>query len=76
MIFAETSDKTRDGIAEIFLKSTKETAKNMNENYYDLTSEICGIKKESIKRNSTKNLKVGNAVELQNGKKEEGKKCC
>ena len=48
----------------------------MNENYYDLTSEICGIKKGSVKRNSTKNLKVGNAVELQNGKKEESKKCC
>ena len=76
MIFAETSAKTGDGIEEIFLKSAKEIVKNMNENYYDLTSEICGIKKGRVKRNSTKNLKVGNAVELQNGKKEEGKKCC
>ena len=76
MIFAETSAKTGDGIEEIFLKSAKEIVKNMNENYYDLTSEICGIKKGRVKRNSTKNLKVGNAVELQNGKKEESKKCC
>ena len=81
MIFAETSAKTGDGIEEVFLKSAKEIVKNMNENYYDLTSEICGIKRGSVKRNSTKNLKVGNNIDLKDGKKEEGKKeegkkCC
>ena len=74
MIFAETSAKTGDGIEEVFLKSAKEIVKNMNENYYDLTSEICGIKRGSVKRNSTKNLKVGNNIDLKDGKKEEGKK--
>ena len=79
IIFSETSAKTGDGIEEIFLKSAKEIAKNMNENYYDLTSETCGIKKGNIKRNSTKNLKQNNNIELGRGgggKIEEGKKCC
>ena len=78
IIFSETSAKTGDGIEEIFLKSAKEIAKNMNENYYDLTSETCGIKKGNIKRNSTKNVKQNNNIELGRGggKIEEGKKCC
>ena len=76
MIFAETSAKTGDGIEEIFLKSAKEIVKNMNDNYYDLASETSGIKKGSVKRGSTKNLKGGNNIELKGGKKEEEKKCC
>ena len=77
IIFAETSAKTGYGIDEIFLKSAKEIAKNMNENYYDLTSETCGIKKVNIKRNNNKNSKQNNTIELDgSGKKAETKKCC
>jgi Ras-related protein Rab-2A len=77
IIFAETSAKTGYGIDEIFLKSAKEIAKNMNENYYDLTSETCGIKKGNIKRNNNKNSKQNNTIELDgSGKKAETKKCC
>ena len=75
IIFGETSAKSGDGIDDIFLKSAKEIIKNMNENYYDLASETSGIKKGSVKR-SSKNLKVGNNIELKSGKKEEEKKCC
>ena len=85
IIFAETSAKTGDGIEDIFMKSAKEIVKNMSENYYDLNSETCGIKKGNIKK-SSKNLKekVGN-IELQKdknkeekegGKEKEGQKCC
>ena len=80
IIFAETSAKTGDGIEEIFVKSAKEIAKHMSENYYDLTSETCGIKKGNIKK-SSKNLKekAGN-IELKSDKnkdeEKERKKCC
>ena len=74
IIFGETSAKTGVGIEEIFYKSIKEIIKNMNENYYDLSSETCGIKKGNIKRNSSKNLKTG-IIDLNN-KIEERKKCC
>ena len=88
IIFAETSAKTGDGIEEIFLKSAKEIAKNMSENYYDLTSETCGIKKGNVRKSSSKNVKdvvssgsgsgSGN-IELKSGKtkeEKEGRKCC
>ena len=49
LIFEETSAKSGQGIEEVFQKSAKEIAKKMEENYYDLNSEICGIKKGSIR---------------------------
>ena len=60
IIFGETSAKSGDGIEDIFLKSAKEIIKNMNENYYDLASEICGIKRGNVKKNSLKGDKSGN----------------
>ena len=78
IIFGETSAKTGVGIEEIFYKSIKEIIKNMNENYYDLSSETCGIKKGNSKRNSSKNLKTGN-IDLNNNNNNkigERKKCC
>ena len=75
IIFGETSAKTGVGIEEIFYKSIKEIIKNMNENYYELSSETCGIKKGNIKRNSSKNLKTGK-IDLNNNKIGERKKCC
>ena len=75
IIFGETSAKTGVGIEEIFYKSIKEIIKNMNENYYDLSSETCGIKKGNSKRNSSKNLKTGK-IDLNNNKIGERKKCC
>ena len=69
IIFGETSAKSGDGIDDIFLKSAKEIIKNMNENYYDLASEICGIKRGNVKKNSIKGDKGGNKIDLQNGNK-------
>jgi Ras-related protein Rab-2A len=77
IIFGETSAKTGDGIEDIFLKSVKQIVNNMNENYYELTSETCGIKKGNIKKISSKNVKQSeNKIELQNEKSKAERKCC
>ena len=76
IIFAETSAKTGEGIEEVFLKSAKEIITKMNEEYYDLKSDICGIKKGNIK--SEKKVIDTNIIKLGNEKKkdEEENKCC
>ena len=91
IIFQETSAKTGVGIEEIFLKSAKEIVKKMEQGYYDLKSEICGIKTGSMRNNNTKNNdnnknsnnKVNNNnngnIELtpeQNTNNKNKKKCC
>ena len=84
LIFEETSAKTGQGIEEIFLKSAKEIAKKMEENYYDLNSEICGIKRGSIRaKNNNNNNNSGNGnnknIDLKNNNQDTGnknKKCC
>ena len=84
LIFEETSAKTGQGIEEIFLKSAKEIAKKMEENYYDLNSEICGIKRGSIRaKNNNNNNNSGNSnnknIDLKNNHQDTGnknKKCC
>ena len=65
LIFLETSAKTGEGIDETFERSAKEIEKKMEENYYDLTSEICGIKKGKT-----------NNINLSSGKNNKMKKCC
>jgi len=67
--FCETSAKTGFGIEEIFLKSCKIIVKNMEDNYYDLKSEICGIKKGTL----TKNGKNNN-IDIKNGGNQRRKK--
>ena len=81
IIFAETSAKTGDGIEEIFLKSAQEIAKKMSENYYDLNSETCGIKKGNNRNNSFKkkrnvNNSGNNTIELNSGNNKDKKGCC
>ena len=73
IIFAETSAKTGDGIEDIFLRSAKEISKYMNENYYDLTSETCGIKKGKIKKKSKVLKEKASNIDLQSDKNKEEK---
>ena len=82
LIFGETSAKTGEGIEQIFKKSAQDIAKKMNENYYDLNSETCGIKKGNkgknlSKRKSSNDNGNSNTIEL-NGDKDKIKKkrCC
>ena len=78
-IFGETSTKTGVGVEEIVVESINEIIKKINDNYYDLSSEDCGIKKRNI--NSSYNLKTGN-IDLNNNNNSnnnkigERKKCC
>ena len=45
ILFFETSAKTGENVENIFFKSTDEIAKRIDDNYYDLEYDICGIKK-------------------------------
>ena len=45
MMFFETSAKTGENVDKIFIDSSKEINKKINEGYYDLESDICGIKR-------------------------------
>ena len=71
ILFAETSAKTGEGVQEVFRKSVEDIAKKMSENFYDLNSEICGIKK-----GNNNNGEKDNSIDLENKKNKEEKKCC
>ena len=72
LLFMETSAKSGVGVEEIFKQSAKEIAQKISENYYDLTSETCGIKKGNADKVASK--KSGR-VSLNSGKSEK-KGCC
>ena len=74
LLFMETSAKSGVGVEEIFKQSAKEIEQKINENYYDLTSETCGIKKGNADKNALKGGKSGK-VTLNAGKSEK-KGCC
>ena len=44
MLFFETSAKDGNNVEEIFLKSADEIAKKIDQGYYDLQNDTCGIK--------------------------------
>ena len=45
MMFFEASAKTGENVDKIFEESSKEINNKINQGYYDLDSDICGIKK-------------------------------
>ena len=48
MKFYETSAKTGENVNDIFNDSVDEIAKKMDQNYYDLENDMCGIKQGNI----------------------------
>ena len=59
LLFFESSAKDGINVDEIFLNSATEIAKKIEQGYYDLESDTCGIKK-GINRNNNQEIHLGN----------------
>lgn len=69
MMFYETSAKSGFNVEEIFNSSAKAIAQKIDDGYYDLSNDSCGIK-QGI------NASVGNNVSLSGAGKSQSKGCC
>ena len=74
--FYEASAKTGDNVKDIFYISADEIAKKIEQNYYDLESDDCGIKQGINKQNKQNSDKGGGKVQLGDGQAPPKKKCC
>ena len=68
MLFFETSAKTNYNIDEVFNESVKQISKKIEKNFYDLSSDISGIK---VGMNNNQNT-----LSLNTSNKQKEKKCC
>jgi GTPase SAR1 family protein len=68
--FYETSAKTGDNVEAIFYNSADEIAKKIDQNYYDLENDTCGIKQGINRQNKNPQVNLGEG----NRKKDSG--CC
>ena len=71
--FYESSAKTGENVEQIFNNSADEIAKKIDQNYYELDSEDCGIKVGKNKRN--KEAQKKEEVKLDD-KTQKKRKCC
>ena len=69
MLFYETSAKTGENVDIIFEDSAKEINKKINEGYYDLESDVCGIKRGL-------NTGTGSAIYINGGNNNSKGFCC
>ena len=67
MLFFETSAKTGNNVEEVLNVSFELIIKKMNENYYNLEKNNCGIEKPKYK----KNFVAGDTLEKENEIKED-----
>ena len=71
--FYETSAKTGDNVNEIFYNSADEIAKKIEQNYYDLENDTCGIKQGINRQNPHMG---GGGVQLGGGEAPKKSGCC
>ena len=65
--FYETSAKTGDNVDAIFYNSADEIAKKIDENYYDLENDTCGIKQGINRQNHNPQLNLGEGNKRKDG---------
>ena len=71
LMFFETSAKTGENVDKIFEDSAKEISNKINQGYYDLESDVCGIKR-GLNAGGP-----GSAVYINNNNNQsEERKCC
>ena len=71
LMFFETSAKTGENVDKIFEDSAKEISNKINQGYYDLESDVCGIKR-GLNAGGP-----GSAVYINNNNNQDGeRKCC
>ena len=73
LLFFESSAKDGINVDEIFENSAKEIAKKIEQGYYDLETDSCGIKK-GINRSNVQQIQLGGQQDNQN--RGSGNGCC
>ena len=71
LLFFETSAKSGQNVEEVFKKSAEAIAKKIEDNYYDLDNDSCGIKKGN---SQVRNVVLGGETDNQEDKNKGG--CC
>ena len=72
LLFYETSAKTGDNVESIFVDSANEIARKIDQGYYDLDSDACGIKQVINRQQNNPQVRLGGGGN-ENKKKS---KCC
>ena len=75
MMFFETSAKSGKNVDDIFYRSAETIAKRIEENFYDLENESCGIKPGIMKKKQEVNIDSGKFMDKSNNSNKK-KDCC
>ena len=74
MLFFETSAKNGQNVEEIFQNSANEIARKIDQGYYDLENDTCGIKQGINRQGAGGDQRIGLSDNNNGGKKGNG--CC
>ena len=74
LLFFETSAKDGINVNELFLNSAKEIAKKIDQGFYDLENDSCGIKKGVNRSNNQQQIHLQNGSQGNQNRSDNG--CC